>query len=75
MNAETPIARAVRILGGQSAASRRLECSQPTVWDWVRKGKITAEYVIPMEKATTEAGEPVSRHELRPDLYPIENAA
>lgn len=75
MNEEDAISRAVRIVGGQTAASRALGVSQPTVWDWVRKGRITAEYAIPMEKATAQAGETVSRHDLRPDLYPIDERA
>lgn len=70
MDTETPIARAVRILGGQNAAARELKCSQPSVFDWVRKGRITPEFVIPMDRATAAKGDRVACHELRPDLYP-----
>lgn len=46
--------------------------SQPTVWGWINKGsgRIPAEYVLLVEK---EFG--LSRHDLRPDLYPREDAA
>jgi DNA-binding transcriptional regulator YdaS (Cro superfamily) len=40
------------------------------VWNWINrsKGKVPGEYVIAIEKASG-----VSRHELRPDLYPVED--
>lgn len=71
MNEETPIARAVRLLGGQGATARAVGVKQPSVWGWLQNGKVTAEYVLPLERATH--GE-VTRHELRPDLYPLEAA-
>jgi DNA-binding transcriptional regulator YdaS (Cro superfamily) len=50
---------------------RLLGVSQPTVWAWLRKGKpLPAEYVLKVEAATG-----ISRHQLRPDLYPPEEAA
>ncbi len=67
---ETPIQKAVRIAGGQAELARRCETSQPRIWQCIhRNQRIPADLVLPIEKAT--AGE-VSRHELRPDLYPLE---
>lgn len=42
--------------------------TQPTVWRWLNQSKqLPAEYVLRAEAATG-----VSRHHLRPDIYPIE---
>ena len=63
--------RAVDAAGGQASLARAVGVSQPSVWHWLNKsGRLPAEYVIPTEAATG-----VSRHELRPDLYPAEQAA
>lgn len=43
---------------------------QPSVWAWLRGGKsLPAEHVLKVEAATG-----VSRHELRPDIYPADHA-
>lgn len=69
--ATTPLARAVELAGGQSAFARLHKVSQPTVWAWLNQGKpLPAEYVL-----TTERETGVSRHELRPDIYPPDEAA
>lgn len=71
MSKTTPLERAVDKAGGQSAFARLHGVSQPTVWAWVRQGKpLPAEYVLATER---ELG--ISRHDLRPDLYPRESAA
>jgi DNA-binding transcriptional regulator YdaS (Cro superfamily) len=60
---------AVSIAGGQSAFGRLIGKSQSTVWDWIRyKRPLPAEHVLTAERETG-----VSRHELRPDLYPIDD--
>lgn len=66
----SPLHRAVTCAGSQSELARRIGVKQMHVWNWLNrsKGKVPAEYVLPIEKATG-----VSRHELRPDLYPIED--
>jgi DNA-binding transcriptional regulator YdaS (Cro superfamily) len=60
------------IEGNQSELARICGVAQPTVWGWINKGRgvLPAEYVLAVEKATG-----VSRHDLRPDLYPREDEA
>lgn len=59
---------AVEIAGSQSAFARLCGVSQPTVWKWLQSAKrLPAEQVLKVEAATG-----VSRHELRPDIYPRE---
>jgi TorA maturation chaperone TorD len=53
---------AIRAVGGISALSRLLGIAQPSVSIWTR---VPAERVLAVESATA-----VSRHVLRPDLYP-----
>lgn len=63
--------RAVEILGGQSAMARLLGLAQTSVWAWVRKGKLLPpEHVLAVEEATG-----ISRHDLRPDIYPREHGS
>lgn len=59
---------AVQRKGSQSAFARFCGISQTAVWKWLQNGKhLPAEYVLPVERETG-----VSRHLLRPDLYPVE---
>jgi TorA maturation chaperone TorD len=45
-----------------------LGVTQPNVWHWLHKAeRVPAEYVLKIEQAT---GGQVSRHDLRPDIYP-----
>lgn len=68
---ETALERAVDIVGSQSAFAKFLGVSQPSVWAWIAKGKpLPAEHVL-----KTEARTGISRHELRPDLYPVDGEA
>lgn len=57
--------------GSQSRLAEVCGVSQPTVWGWINKGRaqLPAEYVLSCER---ELG--ISRHDLRPDLYPREAA-
>ena len=70
---DTPLAalqEAVRRAGGQNSLARELGKAQGHVWGWLNKmGMAPAEQVLPIERATG-----VSRHDLRPDLYPVEEA-
>lgn len=64
--------KAIRIAGGQSALARACGGSvrQQHIWNWLnRDGKVPAEHVLAIERAT--AGR-VTRHQLRPDIYPVE---
>lgn len=62
---------AIRRAEGQNGLARLLGISQPRVHYWLHKGgKLPAEYVLRVEELTG-----VSRHELRPDIYPREEVA
>lgn len=62
--------QAVEIAGGLSALSRICGVSATAVWKWVQSSKrLPAEQVLKVEQATG-----VSRHLLRPDIYPIEHS-
>jgi DNA-binding transcriptional regulator YdaS (Cro superfamily) len=58
--------------GSQVRLAEICGVSQPTVWGWINKGsgRIPAEYVLLIER---ELG--LSRHVLRPDIYPATDAA
>jgi DNA-binding transcriptional regulator YdaS (Cro superfamily) len=59
---------AVDRIGSQSAFARALGVAQPTVWKWLQSGKrLPAENVLTVERETG-----VSRHLLRPDIYPAD---
>jgi DNA-binding transcriptional regulator YdaS (Cro superfamily) len=59
---------AVDRAGGQSALARICGVGQPAVWKWLQSSKrLPAEHVLAVEAATK-----VSRHHLRPDIYPVD---
>lgn len=67
----TPLARAVRLAGGQSALGRIIGRRQSSVRYWLENGlPVPAEHVLAIEAQTG-----VSRRELRPDVYPVEGGA
>jgi DNA-binding transcriptional regulator YdaS (Cro superfamily) len=69
--ASTALEHAVERSGSQSAFARLCGVTQPAVWKWLRNRKhLPAEHVLTVERATG-----VSRHLLRPDLYPAEPSA
>jgi DNA-binding transcriptional regulator YdaS (Cro superfamily) len=52
----------------QTEFAGRVKVSQGMVWQWLNKRRpVAAEKVLAIETAT---GGEVSRHELRPDIYP-----
>lgn len=55
---------AIRRAGGQRALGRQLGIAGNAVRQWLR---VPAERVLEVERLTG-----VSRHDLRPDIYPIE---
>lgn len=82
---ETGIAalrRAKDILGSEMALASAVGVKQPSVNYILNSGKkVPAEWCIPLERATAQkaeedgTGEIVTRHQLRPDLYPHDDAA
>ena len=58
----------LKAFSSQQAMATELGVTQPTVWRWLNQSKqVPAEYVLRVEAATG-----VSRHDLRPDIYPRE---
>ena len=65
------IEKAVALAGSQAELARRIGVKQAHVWNWLnRDAKVPADRVLAIEAATG-----VSRHDLRPDIYPREEAA
>lgn len=59
---------AVEHVGTQAAMAQLLGISQPSVWKWLNKKRpLPPEHVLTVEAATG-----ISRHDLRPDIYPRE---
>lgn len=61
-----PITKAIDAAGGLSALAQMMQTSPQAVANWRVRG-IPAERVLEIERATG-----ISRHELRPDIYPHE---
>jgi DNA-binding transcriptional regulator YdaS (Cro superfamily) len=64
------IKRAIESAGSQTALAIAVGVRPQAVQKWQASGRIPAERVLQVEVATG-----VSRHELRPDLYPLEGSA
>ena len=64
-----PVDKAAKVLGSQRSLAKILDVSPAAICKW-RKTRIPAERVLDIEQATG-----VSRHELRPDIYPESTAA
>jgi DNA-binding transcriptional regulator YdaS (Cro superfamily) len=59
---------AVKTLGGHSATAKAIGISQQAVTRKMRHGgRVPAEWCLPLEEATNGK---ITRHDLRPDLYP-----
>lgn len=57
----------------QTELARRVGVSQGMVWQWLNGVRqVSAEKVLTVEEAT---GGMVSRHEIRPDIYPLDPVA
>jgi DNA-binding transcriptional regulator YdaS (Cro superfamily) len=65
----TPIQKAVAVIGSQSALARLCGVKPQAVQKWVATGRPPAERVLQIEQVTKGQ---VTRYELRPDLYPLE---
>lgn len=58
--------KALQHAGSQAALARICGVTATAVWKWLQSSKrLPAEYVLRVEAATG-----VSRHDLRPDIYP-----
>lgn len=63
---QSALKRAIEAAGSQSAFARICGCTQGNIWQLVKRGgHLPAQYVLRVEASTG-----VSRHDLRPDLYP-----
>lgn len=65
-NNHTPISRAILIAGSEAKLGKAAGVSQNAIWSAKRRGRVSAELAIRIERATM--GE-VTRAELRPDLF------
>lgn len=65
------VSRIARILGGVPATAARLNITRTAIYAWKQ---VPSGRVLAIEAATEAAGEKVSRHEMRPDLYPLEES-
>jgi DNA-binding transcriptional regulator YdaS (Cro superfamily) len=65
-----PLKKIIKLIGGQSALARECAVTQQTVFVWLKTGRVPATRVLQLEKISNGT---VSRHELRPDIYPLEN--
>ena len=64
---------AVDLLGGPTAAAKAIGKAQSSISEALIQGKkVPAEWCIPIERAT---GGQVKRHQLRQDLYPLDDEA
>ena len=68
-NEHLALLRAIEKSGSQTKFAAICGCTQGAIWQMVRDQRsLSAEYVLKVERATE-----VSRHELRPDIYPIDS--
>lgn len=62
---------AVTRAGSQSAMARLCGVSQTAVWKWIQSGKrLPAEHCLVVERKTG-----ISKHVLRPDIYPADQSS
>lgn len=63
---KTAIETAISIANSQSELARRIGTRQGTLWKWIRKNRVPAEYCVAIERATEGQ---VTRYQLRPDVF------
>lgn len=71
MKTLSPVEKACEVLGSQRALAAACDVSPQAVTKWLESG-VPAERVLTIERVTHGA---VSRTDLRPDLYPKDDAA
>jgi DNA-binding transcriptional regulator YdaS (Cro superfamily) len=59
--------KAIKLAGGQSALGRFCGVKPQTIGVWVKTGRVPAARVLQVENAVNCL---ISRHDLRPDIYP-----
>lgn len=64
--------KAVEVVGSRSAMARAIGVRYQSVQKWIARGYAPAGRVLAIEAAT---GGQVTRHELRPDIYPEEEGS
>lgn len=62
--------RACKVVGTKKKLATAISVDPSTISVWLKRKRIPAEQVLKIERASG-----VSRHELRPDLYPVEAKA
>lgn len=65
--ARKALQEAIESLGSQTALANAIKTTQQNISYWLSTGVINADFVI-----TIEAVSAVSRHRLRPDIYPLD---
>jgi DNA-binding transcriptional regulator YdaS (Cro superfamily) len=60
--------KAIKVAGSQGKLAKAIGKTQGHVCKWLERNEIPAEVVLKIESATG-----VSRHDLRPDIYPRES--
>jgi DNA-binding transcriptional regulator YdaS (Cro superfamily) len=69
LDTRVALCRAAATFGGFSELARKLGITPQAVSNWHQRGRVPAVRVLEIEQITG-----VSRHSLRPDIYPIEVA-
>lgn len=61
---QTPLEKAIASCGSEASLARACGYSQNAIWSAKRKGRVSAELAVAIERVTG-----VTRQELRPDLF------
>ena len=70
MQNKTPLEQAITIAGNQVILAEKIGVTPQAVQQWKKNNKVPAERVISVERLTG-----VSRHDIRPDIYPRESSS
>lgn len=65
MSVKAALEKAISEAGGQTILANAIGKTQGHISKWLERGYVPPEMVLKIEKATG-----VSRHDLRPDIYP-----
>lgn len=63
----SPLQQAADIVGNLNQLAKKIGKRQSTVWNWLKKGRVPADWCPKIEEATDGK---VPRHVLRPDIFP-----